>query len=251
MLSVLLYSLIIITAVNVAAYIWAYLNQSDHLTDISYSLCFIGLSTYLFILKGDYTFGRSILLLMVTLWGLRLGGFLIYRISKMGKDYRFDAFRGSWSGFLKFWILQSVSIWIIALPVIFGLSAESPEFFRAGFSVWLVGWIIEAVADFQKFKFKSLPGNKEHFISTGLYSRIRHPNYLGEILIWTGIFLYVLPVFSGWSWIAIISPIWLIILLVFISGIPLIDANAKIKYGNNPAYMAYRKKSWYILPYIY
>jgi steroid 5-alpha reductase family enzyme len=251
MITTLIYSLLIITAVNVAAYIWAYFKQSDHLTDISYSLCFIGLSAYLFIREGDYSSEKIILLGMVTLWGLRLGGFLFYRISKMGKDYRFDAFRSSWSGFLKFWILQSVSIWIIALPVIFGLSAGQPVFFKAGFSLWLIGWIIEAVADYQKFVFKSKAENRNNFITSGLYSRIRHPNYLGEILIWTGIFIYTIPVLSGWSWLAVISPVWLVILLVFISGIPLIDSNAIKKYGNDPAYKEYRKKSWYLLPYIY
>ena len=251
MITILIYSLLIIIAVNVAAYIWAYYKQSDHLTDISYSLCFIGLSIYLLLRSGDLSVERLLLAAMVVLWGVRLGGFLFYRINKMGRDYRFDAFRGSWSGFLKFWILQSVSIWIIALPVIIGLSATQPQFLFAGLAIWFMGWIIETVADYQKFRFKSDPIHKDDFISIGLYSKIRHPNYLGEILIWSGIFIYTIPVLSGWSWLAVISPLWLIILLVFISGIPLIDSNAIKKYGNEQAYKDYRRKSWYLLPYIY
>jgi len=102
-------SFVIITLINMLAYAWAYRNQSDHLTDISYSFCFIATSFYFLLGYGDITPPRIVLTMMVFLWGLRLGGFLFYRICKMGKDSRFDDFRNSKSGFLKFWILQSVS----------------------------------------------------------------------------------------------------------------------------------------------
>ena len=120
-------SFLIITLVNILAYIWAYKKQSDHLTDISYSLCFIAVTLYFLFAYGDLSNGRIVLALMVILWGIRLGGFLFYRIYKMGKDARFDAFRGRASGFLKFWLLQSLSISIIVLPVLFGLLAQDIE----------------------------------------------------------------------------------------------------------------------------
>ncbi|MBK9150319.1 MAG: DUF1295 domain-containing protein [Saprospiraceae bacterium] len=248
---ILILSLLVITAINVAAYIWAYLKQSDHLTDISYSLCFIGLSGWLLLQYGPLSSGRVVLFLMVALWGIRLGGFLFYRIQTMGRDYRFDSFRSSWSGFLKFWLLQSVSIWIIALPVIAGLYIDNLGFNPIGLIVWAAGWILETVADYQKFTFKSKPDNKDKFISSGLYSHIRHPNYTGEILVWLGIFLYVTPALSGWWWLVALSPLWIVVLLVFISGIPLLDANAESKYGHLPEYRSYRKKSSYLIPWIY
>jgi len=251
MLQILITSLIIITLVNIAAYIWAYFKQSDHLTDISYSLCFIGLATFLLFTNGTLSLGRVILFLMVCLWGIRLGGFLFYRIHSMGKDYRFDEFRSSWTGFLKFWILQSVSIWIISLPIIIALSKSDISFYVIGFIVWLIGWILEAVADFQKFTFKSKPENKEKFIRTGLYSIVRHPNYLGEVLCWVGVFIDVIPVLSGWEWLTIISPIWVIVLLLFVSGLPLLDKNAVKKYSHDPDYQKYRKNTKAVFPGLY
>ena len=110
-------SFLLITLVNILAYIWAFRNQSDHLTDISYSACFIAVAVYFFLSYSNIEPARIILLSMVSLWAMRLGGFLFYRIYKMGRDTRFDEFRSSKSGFLKFWLLQSISIWIIALPV--------------------------------------------------------------------------------------------------------------------------------------
>ncbi|MBK9256549.1 MAG: DUF1295 domain-containing protein [Saprospiraceae bacterium] len=251
MITVLLSSLLIITAVNVAAYIWAFFKQSDHLTDISYSLCFIGLTAYLLISEGSLTPGRLMLFAMVFLWGCRLGGFLFYRIHKMGKDYRFDAFRSSWAGFLKFWILQSISIWIISLPIIMGMSKTTLSFSLVGFLIWMAGWITESVADYQKFRFKSSSINKDRFISTGLYRFVRHPNYTGEILCWVGVFIYVVPALNGMEWLSIISPIWIVALLLFISGIPLIDKNAEIKYGNDPTYKAYRSSTKALIPGVF
>lgn len=140
----------------------------------------------------------------------------------MGKDSRFDDFRNSKSGFLKFWILQSVSIWIIALPVMTGLLVQTLTLTIPAVLLWLCGWLLESASDWQKFTFKSSNNNSD-FINTGLYSSIRHPNYLGEILVWLGIFWYVAPSLSGWMWWSIISPAWVIILLVKVSGIPIIE----------------------------
>jgi len=243
-------SFVIITLINMLAYAWAYRNQSDHLTDISYSFCFIATSFYFLLGYGDITPPRIVLTMMVFLWGLRLGGFLFYRICKMGKDSRFDDFRNSKSGFLKFWILQSVSIWIIALPVMTGLLVQKLTLTIPAVLLWLCGWLLESASDWQKFTFKSSNNNSD-FINTGLYSSIRHPNYLGEILVWLGIFWYVAPSLSGWMWWSIISPAWVIILLVKVSGIPIIEKSNQLKYKDNPSYKSYLQKTWRLIPCIY
>jgi steroid 5-alpha reductase family enzyme len=249
-MTAILISFIIITLVNVLAYIWAYKKQSDHLTDISYSLCFIAVTLYFLMAYGDLTLGRLVLALMVILWGVRLGGFLFYRIHKMGKDARFDAFRGDAMGFLKFWLLQSISISIIVLPVLFGLLSNDLQVHIFAVILWIVGWTLQSVADWQKFTFRSQnPFNS--FINNGLFTYVRHPNYTGEILIWLSIFWYVSSILAGWEWIALISPVWIIVLLVKISGIPLIEEANQKKYQGNLAFAEYTKKTWRLIPFLY
>jgi steroid 5-alpha reductase family enzyme len=118
-----------------------------------------------------------------------------------------------------------------------------------GVVIWLLGWIIESIADFQKFKFKQK--NPDSFFNGGLYSKVRHPNYLGEILVWIGIFIFTIPSLDGWAWLSIISPIWIVVLLVKISGIPLLEDKAWKKYGDNPEFKKYLKNSWRLIPGLY
>ena len=249
-MDVILISFCFITLVNVLAYIWAYKKQSDHLTDISYSLCFIVVTLYFLLAYGDITPGRVVLAMMVILWGLRLGGFLFYRIHQMGKDKRFDAFRGNATGFLKFWLLQSLSISIIILPVLFGLQGNGIEVSYTPLILWLAGWVIQAIADWQKFNFRQI-SPKEGFIDYGLYKYIRHPNYLGEIMMWVAVFWYVAPVLTGWEWIAVASPFWIIFLLIKVSGIPLIEKANYKKYKGNEQFWEYERKTYRLIPYIY
>ena len=245
----LFYALLLIVLVNVSAYIWAYLRQSDHLTDITYSLCFLVVSLTLFLISDDKDTGKILMLTMVGLWAIRLGSYLLYRIKKMNRDRRFDAFRGNWLGFLKFWILQSVSIWIIALPVMVFLLKSNPQYWIAGFFIWGVGLVIESVADAQKFSFKIK--NRDTFMDKGLYSIIKFPNYLGEILVWVGIFIFIIPSIGGIEWLTIASPLWIIILLLFISGIPLLEKQYEKKYGDNPQFRKYQSATRKLIPYLY
>ncbi len=249
MIVTLVLSLIIITLVNVIAYLWAYKKQSDHLTDISYSLSFIALVVSLVLIRGHTSWQHLLLTGMVVMWGLRLGGFLFYRINKMGKDDRFDSFRGSWVGFLKFFLLQSISIWIIALPAIIFIQVPDLKVSMAGLGIWLIGFIIETVADTQKFLFKEK--HPDRYMDSGIYSIIRHPNYLGEILCWLGIWIYVVPSIIGWQWLSMISPIWIVFLLVKISGIPLLEKKGKRKYGGDPAYIHYMNDTHKLIPGVY
>jgi steroid 5-alpha reductase family enzyme len=241
---------IAIFLVQMLCYIWAYKNQSDHLTDISYSATFILIASGFLYFFGTLSTSRLILFFMVFFWGLRLGSFLFYRIHVMGRDKRFDGFRSSNVGFLKFWTLQAVSIFNIILPTIFGLYSEnlSTNFYATSF--WMVGFLIQAVADHEKFIFKN-QNKKDDFISSGLYKYIRHPNYLGELIMWWAVFFYIAPLISGYEWLLILSPLWITILIVFISGIPLIEVTYPIKYKNNPNHEAYLNRTWRLVPWVY
>lgn len=184
------------------------------------------------------------------MWAGRLGLFLFYRVNQMGRDKRFDTFRANFYGFLKFWILQTVSIGIISLPSILYLSkSEETHVWIAGAGLWLTGLIIETVADHQKNRFKKANPDKQY--RKGIFKYIIYPNYLGEILCWAGIYLYVFPSLRNWEVLSVISPMWIIFLLICISGIPLLERMANKNYANDPEYREYIRKTKKLIPWIY
>ena len=121
------------------------------------------------------------------------------------------------------------------LPVSYLLDQDDPPglgaWSIAGAAVWLVGFLIEAVADAQKAAFRAKKENRGRFVASGLWRYSRHPNYFGEILVWWGLFLYVVPVLHGAAFAVVIGPVFITLLLLFVSGIPLLEKSADEKYG--------------------
>ncbi len=250
MLNILIISLTLIVVINIAAYFWAFKHQKDSITDLTYNASFIIAGWMILFLYGDFTKGSVILMTMVTLWAGRLGIFLFNRIHQMGKDDRFDSFRSDPIGFLKFWLLQSISIWIISIPVLIYVSKQGEQpFLMAGLFIWLTGWFIESIADYQKFQFKKK--NPKVYYKEGLYAIVQYPNYLGEILCWVGVFVFVFPALHAWEYASIISPLWIIYLLVGVSGIPLLEKKARKRYGGQEEVMAYKRQTPKLIPFIY
>lgn len=104
-------------------------------------------------------------------------------------------------------------------------------FAMIGFLIWVFGFAFEVIANSQKRKFSADPQNKGRFIQTGLWSRSRHPNYFGEIMLWLGIAIIALPVLQGWQWVALISPVFVTLLLTRVSGVPMLEKKADTKWG--------------------
>jgi len=235
LLQTLLFSVIF----NLVVFIPAFILKTDKLTDLSYSLTFIVATIYVFFSR-PYSTGSLLLLIMVLIWALRLGIFLFVRIRNQKKDSRFDNMRGDFFKFMGFWLLQGLTVWLVLLPVIL----YDGKFFIIGMLIWLIGFLIESFADFQKFAFNNNSKNSKKFITTGLWKYSRHPNYLGEMLCWIGIY-----VFAGvWSW-GIISPLYIIGLLVFVSGIPLLEKKADKVWGHLQSYKKYKKETPVLVPW--
>ena len=113
----------------------------------------------------------------------------------------------------------------------------------AGIAVWTIGIVIEIVADRQKSAFRANPANKGKFIDTGLWAWSRHPNYFGEIVLWTGMAIIAVPVLEGWQWATLISPVFVYFLLTRVSGVPMLEASADERWGGQDDYEAYKRNT--------
>ena len=191
--------------------------------------------------------------LLVVIWSLRLSGFLYLRIHRTGKDGRFDQLKTSPIRFLVPWTLQGLWVFLtmIAVIVINTQADSAPDleiWDGVGLLIWIIGFGIEAVADYQKTVFNSESNNQGKWIESGLWSYSRHPNYLGEILLWTGIAFFGISCFTGLERVAWISPIFIYILLTKISGIPILDKRALEKWGDDIEYQKYRDNTPALIP---
>ncbi|CAM9259219.1 unnamed protein product [Scytosiphon promiscuus] len=188
---------------------------------------------------------------LVLIWTTsRLGTFLFARIRRDGHDSRFDGVRDNPLVFLLFWCVQGLWVFFTPLPML-ALHRVDPEGGMGsvhaqdaiGLAIWAAGFALEVVADSQKRVFKGNPANSGKFIDVGLWSRCRHPNYLGEMVIWLGFFIFCSRgVVGGPGWLTLIGPFFVAALLVFIST-PTLERGADEKYGGQAAYQEYKRKT--------
>lgn len=239
-------------------FIPSYILQTERFFDLTGSLTYIT-ATGLTVCYSRYTSAldaRSILLAtLVVVWALRLGSFLFSRIQKAGKDDRFDELKPNFFRFLNVWTIQGLWVTFTAAAAWVAIAnttrRELDLFAVIGFLVWLLGFASEVIADSQKSRFNADPANKGKFIRTGLWSRSRHPNYFGEIVLWLGVAIIAAPVLQGWQWIAMISPLFVALLLTRISGIPLLEKKADAKWGGQADYEEYKKNTPVLIPRVF
>lgn len=234
------------------AFIPAWLNRTEKFYDLTGGITYSTV-TLLALLLTPNADARSLLLAgIVIVWAVRLASFLYLRIRNAGEDRRFRDIKQSFGRFLLTWTIQG--LWVAfslaaALAAITStLRLDLDAYALVGFLVWLAGFAIEVIADRQKSAFNARPENKGRFISTGLWSWSRHPNYFGEIVLWIGVAIIALPVLRGWQWVTLISPVFIIILLTRISGIPLLERRADQKWGNEAEYQAYKARTSVLVP---
>ena len=190
---------------------------------------------------------------LVAIWSLRLSAFLFLRIHHAGKDGRFDKLKTSPIRFMVPWTLQALWVFLTlnAVLVINTQSGEAPPlgvWDGIGLALWVVGFSVEVIADSQKTAFNAKPENVGKWIDEGLWSRSRHPNYLGEILLWTGIAIFGVACFDGLEMVAWISPIFVYLLLTKVSGVPILDRRALENWGEDPDYQRYRENTPVLFP---
>jgi steroid 5-alpha reductase family enzyme len=250
-MTAIIVSFVVALIVNGAFFAFAATRKTDVVTDLSYSLTFALLALVLpFTGAGEPS--QLVASLLVLLWAVRLGAYLFRRILRTKVDHRFDEMRDEPLRFARFWLLQAVAVAVIMLPVSYLLDQSDPPglgaWAIAGAIVWLAGLLIEAVADAQKSAFRGRDENRGRFIESGLWRYSRHPNYFGEMLVWWGIFVYAVPFLDGAAFAVVAGPAFITMLLLFVSGIPLLERSADEKYGDDPAYREYKRRTSILVP---
>ena len=243
---------ILIFIIQWFVFIPSFINRTEHFFDLTGSLTFISTVLFTLMVIPEIYLRDVVIALLVIIWAVRLGSFLFLRVGKDGGDGRFDIMKTKFWWFLMTWNIQGM--WVF-LSLAAGLAAmtsnqklEADIFLLIGLVIWITGFAIEVIADTQKSKFRSYPENKDKFISTGIWSWSRHPNYFGEILLWIGITIIALPVLQGWQFITLISPIFIIFLLTQVSGVRLLELRGKKKWGDNEEYQRYIQSTSVLIP---
>ncbi len=230
-------------------YIFAMYLRDNSIVDICWGMGFVILANYFAITNG---FLNPVLLVVVTIWGLRLSLYLLLRYFKKGPDWRYEKWKKEWGrhylwrSYLQVYILQGFFLFIVSVPVVYGsgFAFEFSIFSLVGIFLFFFGFFFETLADHQLMRFKSDESNKGKVLDKGLWRYSRHPNYFGETVLWWGIFLIVLPSSSGW-WI-VIGPITITWLLMKVSGVPMLER----KKAKEPKYQDYIQKTSTFFPWV-
>ena len=238
--------------INWVAFIPAYIQRTEKFFDLTGGITYITV-ILVAVALSPIVDGRSLLLLgIISVWAIRLSVFLFMRIRAAGEDRRFRELKQSFARFLLTWTIQG--LWV-TLSLAAALAAITSElrlelglFGLIGFLVWVIGFGIEVIADRQKSQFKANSENDGKFINVGLWSWSRHPNYFGEIVLWIGVAIIAFPVLQGWQWLTLISPIFIILLLTRISGVPMLETRADEKWGGQDDYEAYKNGTSVLIP---
>jgi steroid 5-alpha reductase family enzyme len=237
------------------AFIPAYLLKTEHFYDLTGGATYLGVTIFAFMQSEQPDLRSIILTCIVTVWALRLASFLFLRIQKQGSDSRFDEIKLNFWRFSVTWTIQGLWVLMTAGAAIAAITSSQKVDFgwigALGLLFWLIGFLIEAVADNQKRIFKQQHNTNSEFIQTGLWAYSRHPNYFGEILLWTGVAIIAYPALYHWQLVTLISPIFVTLLLVKVSGIPMQQKQANQRWKDNQAYQDYKNRTPVLIPKLF
>lgn len=248
---------VIAFAIQWVVFIPAYALQTEKFYDLTGSLTFITILAVSVTALSQMSWYQIALALMVGVWALRLGTFLFARILKDGADNRFDDIKPNPIRFFTAWTIQglwvfltsaAVTVALVSLTIVDFDSTYTMTSLVVGGAFWIIGFVLEVVADAQKRQFKKQKDTGSSFIKSGLWRVSRHPNYFGEILLWFGAAIFALPALAGWQHIVLISPLFVTLLLTKVSGVPLLEKKADAKFGHLDEYQDYKKATPVLIP---
>jgi len=230
----------------------AYAFKTEKFYDLTGSLTFIAASSVFLKWHCQHSIRQYVQTAAVLIWATRLGSYLFMRIMERGKDRRFNVIKHNARRFFVAWTLQGAWVFVTLLPSLLAVgSATQPAVgWRdvAGWLTWLAGFTVEVTADREKTAFLKEPRNQGKFIRSGLWSISRHPNYLGEVTLWAGLCLSASSTFEGLQYAAVLSPVFIFLLITRVSGIPMLEAYGAKKWGGDPSYAEYVRTTPVLLP---
>ncbi len=234
-----------------AGFVPAFVLRTERFYDLLGSVTFLTLAL-IALAAGTGDARATIIAALVAVWAVRLGVFLTLRIRRDGFDRRFTRIREDFPTFLMTWTLQTVWTVVSFGPGLAAMTSDvrvPPDaFLAAGCGLWLAGFLVEVVADEQKRRFRAREEHAGRFIRHGLWAWSQHPNYCGEILLWTGIAVCALPALRGWQYATLVSPLFVWVLLTRISGVRMLDASARRRWGDDPEYAEYTARTPKLIP---
>ena len=242
------FAVLIIFLIHLLVFIPSYYYQTEKFFDLTGTISYVSSVLFIFFKSNtveSINLGSLVLSTFIIIWSLRLGTFLFLRIKKAGKDRRFNQIKKSFSWFFMTFSISGMWVTICSICALTGVANGIifSSITIIGIVIFLIGFTIEIIADTQKTKFRAKDGNKDKFISSGLWKYSRHPNYLGEIILWLGISLISLSSLEGFQYATLISPIFTYLLLVNVSGINLLEKSGDKKWGKLESYKKYKEKT--------
>lgn len=237
-------SILVILIYFTIFFVWATIIKNNSIVDFGWGFGFVVVAAYSYVRGQHFSLSGSLVTLLIAIWGLRLTYHILKRNWGKPEDFRYANWRKDWGkwviprAFLQVFMLQGLFMLVIVFPAVLLNASSSTRFTlwgTLGLLIWIIGFFFESVGDSQMRNFKKDPSNKGKLIDIGLWRYTRHPNYFGEATMWWGIFIIVFS--SNISIISIISPIAITYLLLFVSGVPLLEK----KYKDNPDFQAYAK----------
>jgi steroid 5-alpha reductase family enzyme len=235
-----------------AVFLIAVLAKDNSIVDVAWGPGFIMVAVVTFWLRPGFEARHLLITLLVAIWGLRLAIHIFLRNWGRGEDFRYAKWRKDWGrwfiprSFFQVFMLQGIFMLIISSSIV--LVNRSPEsgltlLDALGGILWLIGFLFEAIGDYELKRFKQKPESKGKIMTTGLWKYTRHPNYFGEAALWWGIWLIALSVDSGWA--AVISPLTISFLLLKVSGVTMLEK----KYAGNEEFAAYARRTSPFFPW--
>ena len=247
--------LLLSVIIQVIFFIPSFILKTEKLYDLIGSTTYIIVITIAYLSVNTKTATDTILFLFVVLWGTRLGTYLFRRIQRDSEDVRFEKAKRNFFWFLQYWMGQALWVSITSCAAVISILNTEPNTLGIngiiGILIWLIGFSFEVIADFQKNNFKKAENTNDKFISDGLWSISRHPNYFGEITLWIGIYIISFTSFSGYEYLSIVSPVFVYILLTRMSGINMLEKIADERYGNINSYIEYKNNTPILIPNIF
>lgn len=228
--------------------------KNASIVDIFWGIGYVLVNAYYFLNTNDYSTRKILVLILVTVWGLRLSIHILWRNWGKPEDYRYREFRKNygekrywWFSYFQVFLLQGVLLWLISAPLLainLYITNDSLNFFDlAGIIIWLIGFTFEAGGDWQLAQFKANPDNKGKLLTSGFWRYTRHPNYFGDAAVWWGFGL--LGIASG-SYLPILGSVLMTLLLLKVSGVAMLERTLK---KNKPGYLEYSEHTNAFIPW--